>query len=105
MKKYLALVYLSLSILSFAQFKDNVFEERKSNIESKDEGSGLSAQKQSSGYDSNFEHSSSEPSNAQTGPGNPGEPAPIDDYIPYLLIGATVLIYIQRKKLYSATKA
>lgn len=88
MKKYLALAYLFFSVISLAQFKDNVFD-KESNT----------TQKESSNvYDSGSEQSSEE--NSQSfGPGNPGEPAPIDDYIPYLLMGSMILIYAHRKKL------
>ena len=34
----------------------------------------------------------------QKGPGNPGEPVPVDDYIPFLLITALGLIVYQVRK-------
>jgi hypothetical protein len=93
MKKYLALIYLSLSVMSFAQFKDNVFDQEQSKVEQR-QSQDQSAQVEA--YDPNGEYSDE---NVESiGPGNPGEPAPIDGMVPFLLlVGLGLIFYYQRK--------
>ncbi len=93
MKKYLALIYLSLSVMSLAQFKDNVFDQDQSKVEQK-QSQDQSAQVGT--YDPNGEYSDE---NVESiGPGNPGEPAPIDGFVPVLLlVGFGLIFYYQRK--------
>jgi len=95
MKKYLALIYLSLSVMSFAQYKDNVFDQDQSKVEQRqaqDQNAQVGA------YDPNGE--SSDGNVESIGPGNPGEPAPIDGLLPFLLMaGFGLIFYYQRKNI------
>lgn len=89
MKKYFLLILMVFSTVSFAQFQNNVFEKDKT-------ATGPSSESDS--------HSASalkddEDDGGFGQPGTPGEPpAPIDDYIPWLLFaGMSIIIYSQRK--------
>ena len=82
MKKYLTILILFLSLSVFAQEETNPFAtsenrntETPANGESKDSEVVVSK-----------------------GPGGPGEPVPINDYIPLLLLAAVGLIVYQVRK-------
>ncbi|WDF48307.1 hypothetical protein PQ459_07460 [Chryseobacterium sp. KACC 21268] len=84
--------------MSFAQFTDNVFDQNQST-------SGASKTEANPGtYNPNeTEQTSSSigvpgPGDHEEAPGNPGEPVPINGYIPVLLLaGLTLIIYYQKK--------
>ena len=86
MKKYFLLILMVFGTMSFAQFQDNVFEKEKT----------AAQQQPDSGTATESEDG---PLQRDTQPGGPGEPpAPIDDYIPWLLFaGMSIIIYSQRK--------
>ncbi|WP_312765047.1 hypothetical protein [Epilithonimonas sp.] len=98
MKKYLALIYLSLSVMSLAQFKDNVFNQEQSKVETQP-SRNLNAAAQGESvqpFDSNT--GASDTPTESLGPGNPGEPVPIDGYVPLLLIGSLgLMVYYHRR--------
>lgn len=84
MKKYFLLILMVFSTLSFAQFQDNVFENEKRDAQQKPNSSST--------------ESEDGPPQRDTQPGGPGEPVPIDDYIPWLLFaGMSIIIYSQRE--------
>ncbi|WP_027385131.1 hypothetical protein [Epilithonimonas caeni] len=96
MKKYLALIYLSVSVMSLAQFKDNVFDSEQSKTEQNTQD--IETQKQSANtFDSNVEQSPNDTTQS-LGPGNPGEPVPIDGYLPLLLISSLGLVFYYQRK-------
>jgi len=97
MKKNFALAYLFFSVLSMAQFKDNVFDSDQSKVEQRSHDAELAQASDRNTFENGVEDNTNGTANK---PGNPGEPAPIDDYVPYLLGGAVFLIaYSQRKKI------
>jgi len=97
MKKNFALAYLFFSVLSMAQFKDNVFDSDQSKVEQRTHDAELAQASDRNTFGSGVEGNTN---GTTSRPGNPGEPAPIDDYIPYLMGGALFLIaYSQRKKI------
>ena len=84
MKRYIIIAMLMLCGITFAQQSYSV-SETSDNIFSDSET--LSAD------------NDSEQSQALNNPGGPGDPVPIDDYIPVLAIaGAALAIYAARKK-------
>lgn len=101
MKKYLTLIYITLSVMTFAQFQDNVFEKDRT-VQQQSELSN-SAQVESNGSaeegnPSSFGNGMPDPGDQEEGPGNPGEPVPIDGYVPLLIIGGlTLMVYYQRR--------
>ena len=95
MRKYLILIYLSLSIMSFAQFKENAFDNEQSKV------SQENAVNQTSAFEEEPTTASALPPGGEQpeGPGNPGEPVPINGFVPVLLLtGIMLAIYYQRKK-------
>lgn len=107
MRKYFTLLYVTFSVMCFAQYTDNVFDKSQTATTTQQPStmSGVStAEPNQSEYDpTEAEQSSSSvgvpgPGDQEEGPGNPGEPVPINDYIPYLLIlGVFLMIYYQIK--------
>lgn len=93
--------------MSFAQFRDNVFEQQQQSTAGQQQSAPLNAATQAETNASFGSESTSESSSAigvpgpgehEEGPGNPGEPVPIDDYVPYLLvISLFLMIYYQAK--------
>lgn len=97
MKKNFALAYLFFSVLSMAQFKDNVFDSDQSKVEQRSHDAELAQASDKNTFENGVEDNTNGTTNK---PGNPGDPAPIDDYIPYLMGGAVILIaFSQRKKI------
>lgn len=97
MKKNFALAYLFFSVLSMAQFKDNVFDSDQSKVEQRTHDAELAQASDRNTFEEGAENNND---GTTSRPGNPGDPAPIDDYIPYLMGGAVILIaYSQRKKI------
>ncbi|UQB68747.1 hypothetical protein [Epilithonimonas zeae] len=95
MRKYLILIYLSLSVMSFAQFKENAFDNEQSKV------SQENAVNQTSAFEEEPTTASALPPGGEQpeGPGNPGEPVPINGFVPVLLLtGIMLAIYYQRKK-------
>lgn len=94
MKKYLLIFFVACSAMSFAQFQDNVFEKDKTVVQS-------DAQSASEATASDSQSSFGripDPGDQEEGPGNPGEPVPVDAYIPsLLLVGLSLVVYYQRK--------
>lgn len=95
MRKYLSLLFITISFVSFAQFQENVFEQDKS-------ASG--EQKARVETRGNDEQSSSETADSaedddDTPPPHPGEePVPIDGLLPFLfLTGLFFIIYYKGK--------
>ncbi len=87
MKKVLILFLFLVYGISFSQYagNDNRFSQEESNTSSRDEIKP-------------YEPSNNTPQDTG-GPGNPGDPQPIDDYIPLLMITALgTIAYITRKK-------
>lgn len=103
MKKYLTLVYVLLSVMSIAQFKDNTFDQNQNEHH---QSSGLNAgAKTESGQGFFNEGNQSSlngvpgPGDHEEGPGNPGEPVPIDNYLFFLFLSSFGFIfYYQSKK-------
>lgn len=97
MKKIFALAYLFFGVLSMAQYKDNVFDSDQSKVEQRSHDAELAQASDRNTFENGVEDN---PTGTTNRPGNPGEPAPIDDYVPYLLGGAVLLMaYSQRKKI------
>lgn len=93
MRKYLSLLFIAISFVSFAQFQDNVFEQDKS---------ATLQQETSTGTQDEGGQSSSlvpGPGEQEEGPGTPGEePVPIDGFLPFLfLTGLFFIIYYKGK--------
>jgi len=105
MKKFLFLAYLATSIMSAAQLQTgNVFEENQP-LEQHQKPTNIHSDAVLEAQQNSFDNESSSAGlvggNEQPeAPGNPGEPVPIDGYLPLLLLSAAVLIfYAQRKKI------
>lgn len=80
MKKFIYIIIFSISILSFAQMGPNRFEESES----------VSAVPKEEVI---------QPPLASDNPGQPGDPTPIDDYLPLLVITAMgLIVYHQYRK-------
>jgi len=103
MKKYFTLLYITASVMCFAQFQDNAFEQNNSATLQHQSDANSSAQAGTNGTDTPSGGSQSSfgvpgPGEQEEGPGNPGEPVPINGYIPLLLItGFAFIIYRERK--------
>jgi len=107
MRKYFTLLYVTFSVMSFAQFTDNVFEQQQSTSGQQQSSTMNSATQAEANPNSFAPEGESQPSAAvgvpgpgdhEEAPGNPGEPVPINDYIPYLVIaGLFLMIYYQTK--------
>jgi hypothetical protein len=97
MRKYLIFIYICIGTVASAQFRDNVFDNEKTS-ESQQERS-VGNDKLSRDYgDLSAEQEESASGNGYTGkPGNPA-PAPIDDYIPVLLLAGMALIVLYHKR-------
>jgi len=86
--------------MSFAQFQDNAFEQNKPTVQKQ---SDINSSAEANGtFDSARESQSSlgvpGPGDHEEGPGNPGEPVPIDGLVPLLLIaGLSFIVYFERK--------
>lgn len=91
MKKTIYLILLVLSVSCFAQHGSNPFAEPESrNTFSRDQG-----------LDERSGGGKVQPSTQKdldTGGGNPGDPAPIDDYLPLLVVVAVGLIVYHVRK-------
>lgn len=88
MKKTIYLLLLVLSVSCFAQQGSNPFAEPESrNTFSRDQG----VEERSGGE-------KVQPSTQKDGGGNPGDPAPIDDYLPLLVVVAVGLIVYHVRK-------
>lgn len=91
MRKYLTLICISLSLVSYAQFQDNVFEKDQAKTD------------QSTASDTNTFDSQSRtgvPNGGEQGegPGNPGEPVPINGLVPVLLLsGILIAVFYQKR--------
>jgi hypothetical protein len=103
MRKYLTLLYITASVMSFAQFEDNVFEQNNAatSQQPSDVNSSVKTDTHEAGTPSGESQSSfgvPGPGEHEEGPGNPGEPVPIDGFVPFLLIaGLAFIIYYERK--------
>lgn len=107
MRKYFTLLYVTLSVMSFAQYSDNMFDQNQTTTGQQQPSSTNVASQaeanQNTYIPTEAEQSSSSigvpgPGDQEEGPGNPGEPVPINDYIPYLLtVGVFLMIYYQVK--------
>ena len=90
--------------MSFAQFTDNVFDQNKT---SAGQSTSLNGSANTEAGSDAFSTTGSSSGTGVPGsveqeevgnPGNLGEPAPINDYIPYLLaVGVFLMIYYQVK--------
>lgn len=91
MKKYLSVLFIAFSAVTFAQFQDNLFEKEKATAKPTSEISTNAEAETTLDVDA----SSADEGN----PGNPGdEPVPIDDYLPVLLLsGFALVVYYQRR--------
>ncbi|MNL07504.1 hypothetical protein D3C87_1281810 [compost metagenome] len=97
MKKYLLLIYLAISAMSFAQFQDNVFDKDKGVAQP---NATVQAEDAESTTGESSYGSFPDPGDQEEGPGNPGpDPVPVDSLVPVLLISGLSLIifYYQRK--------
>ena len=93
--------------MSFAQFKDNVFDQDQATPNQDQHSPSViePAQAEATPTLVPNEEASSEsaigvpgPGEHEEGPGNPGEPVPISGYLPLLLLIAfSLIIYTQRK--------
>ena len=93
MKKYLTFIYLGLSVMSFAQFKENAFDNEHSRTDQEKTA-------QSSTFETDQSSASALPPGGEQpeNPGNPGEPVPIKGLVPILLLsGVALAVYYQRK--------
>lgn len=81
MKKYLTLIYLGLSVMSLAQFRENAFDNEHSRIDQENTA-------QSSTFETDQSSASALPPGDEQpeNPGNPGEPVPITGLTPILLL-------------------
>ena len=93
--------------MSFAQFKENVFDQDQVPAEQQNSSTLGTAQQSEAGsvLGPDGEASSESamgipgPGDQEEGPGNPGEPVPIDGYVPVLLLsGLALVFYSQRNK-------
>ncbi|WP_374442496.1 hypothetical protein [Epilithonimonas sp.] len=92
MKKYLTLLYIGISLMSAAQFKENTFDQQSDqNMHTNSNDNNTFENGQSAtGVPVGGEH--------EEGPGNPGEPVPIDGLVPVLLLSSVALLaYFHRK--------
>lgn len=100
MKKYFTFLYICMGMIAVsAQFKENVFD-NKNTDGSQTQSSPDGTYNRSSDLNALNSHEESDSNNkaARKGPGNPA-PAPIDGYIPVLLLaGAALIVFYQRKK-------
>lgn len=93
--------------MSFAQFKDNVFDQDQAAPNQDQHSPNVMEPNQTEAAPMmvpNDQVSSESaigvpgPGEHEEGPGNPGEPVPINGYIPFLIVSAFALIlYTQRK--------
>lgn len=82
MKKILFGILLFINALGFAQMQDNRFSEQEA--EAVTDGTEIAP--------------SADPA-VQAGPGNPGDPVPVDNYIPFLAITAVgIMVYSTYRK-------
>ncbi|SMP94837.1 hypothetical protein SAMN05421679_106155 [Epilithonimonas pallida] len=110
MRKYLSIICITLSVICLAQFRaENEFDnnnqiqsnEQQSNhnVDPNDPTQVQSAPNNT--FNENEEQNSNLVPNGgehPEGPGNPGEPVPINSLIPVLLLsGMSLMIYYQRK--------
>lgn len=94
MRKYFTLLYITFSVTSFAQLKDNVFDQNNSSTRSSAQTAEANA---TFGSEDGNETNSS--GGYEHRPGNPGpEVVPIDSLIPFLILtGLVIILYFQRK--------
>ncbi len=86
MKKFFIFLLLSFMAVSYAQTSTNRFDEEPE----------LSS---NSYVEENSNDQPAAGGTAQRGPGAPGEPVPIDDYIPLLTVTAVgIILYTSRNK-------
>ncbi|MCG2791929.1 MAG: hypothetical protein L6262_00070 [Weeksellaceae bacterium] len=105
MRKYFALLYVTFSVMSFAQFSDNVFDQDRAGEARPAPNLTAPAPAQTIPTMAPVEEVSAEnstgvpgPGQHEEGPGNPGEPVPVDAYLPLLLLSAVALIFYYQKK-------
>ncbi|WP_312822108.1 hypothetical protein [Epilithonimonas sp.] len=92
MRKYLSLLFIAISFVSFAQFQDNVFEQDKSTTLHNQSDVNNSTK---IGTDTQVDGTQS----SSAGPGNPGpEPVLIDGFLPFLFLTGLVFIIYYREK-------
>lgn len=92
--------------MSFAQFKENVFDQNQVPAEQQNSPNLNAAQQAEAAPVLAPDGEASEsamgvpgPGDQEEGPGNPGEPVPINGYIPVLLLsGLALIFYSQRNK-------
>lgn len=103
MKKYFTLICITIGILSFAQFTENVFAQDQATADQQALDKIPNEAEATQTFTPVEEEQSSligapGPGDQEEGPGNPGNPVPINGYIPVLLAGAlSLIIYYQRK--------
>ena len=92
MKKYLTFIYIGISLMSAAQFKENTFDNQSNqNVQpSSSDNNTFENGQSSTGVPVGGEH--------EEGPGNPGEPVPINGVVPVLLITSIALLAYFHKK-------
>lgn len=91
--------------MSFAQFKENVFDQDQAPANQNTQSLDAVGQAEASPMlapDSEVSESAigvPGPGDQEEGPGNPGEPVPVDGYLPLLLLGGFVLIFYSHRKI------
>ncbi len=89
--------------MSLAQFHDNVFEQNSTDNVQSQSNAASAAQTEANGTDAPASGSQSSfgvpgPGEQEEGPGNPGEPVPIDGFLPFLLFaGLSLIVYYEKK--------
>lgn len=90
--------------MSFAQFKENVFDQNQVPAEQQNSPNLNAAQQAEAtpvlapdGEASESAMGVPGPGDQEEGPGNPGEPVPINGYIPVLLLSGLALIFYSQK--------
>lgn len=91
MRKNLTVIFISLSLMSFAQFEDNVFQKAQSATVQEDTS-------ENNTFDSQSKTGVPIGDEQEEGPGNPGEPVPVDGLVPILLLSSILLIVYYQKK-------
>ena len=82
MKRFFILILISVFSVVTAQQSKNRFEEGEH-----------------SGFERNVDHTNDQKTDdPQPGPGNPGDPVPIDQYIPFMVLAAVgIIVYHTRQ--------
>ena len=99
MRRYLTIICIAISAMSFAQFQDNVFEQEKSTSTQQTDLNATAKTDDGTAEGNQSSFGVPGPGEQEEGPGNPGEPVPVDGYIPLLLLsGLFLMVYYQTKK-------